>query len=87
MNGIQKLQEFRNKSGRSLFEAGHVGIDLENYVVQSESDPLTEYRIFITVDYRGLKCDCKDFSNRGDWLDCKHIMAVRYYADMPRVTA
>jgi hypothetical protein len=83
MNGIQKLQEYRNKSGRSLFESGHVGIDIENYVVQSESDPLVEYVVKVTVDYRGLKCDCKDFETRGKWLECKHCMAVRYYAEMP----
>ncbi len=85
MNGLQKLQEYRNKSGKSLFESGNVGIGLDqnNYVVQSESDPLVEYTIKITMDYRGLKCDCKDFETRGQWLECKHICGVRLYAEMP----
>ena len=81
--GAQKLQLFRIESGRRLFDAGMVGVDVNNYVCKSDSDPTQEYKITLSHEFRGLQCDCKDFENRGSFLDCKHICAVRLYADMP----
>ena len=78
-NGLIKLQEFRTAASYRLFEAGNVSKINNSYIVDSESDPTQFYKVSLTVDYRGLQCECPDFSKRGKWLDCKHVEAVKVY--------
>ena len=75
--GLETLQEYRNESGRRIYEAGLVNPNGIIFHVRSESDINTEYDIEDSDS--GFTCNCPDFQKRGDILVCKHIRSVEYF--------
>lgn len=76
--GLETLQEYRNKSGQKLYESGAVQqLDNDSFLVKSESNQEQVY--FIENNLEGLSCNCPDFSKRGKYLSCKHIVSVKVY--------
>lgn len=72
--GLETLQEYRNKSGQRLYESGAVQqLDNDSFIVQSAT---TEDQVYF-VDENS--CNCPDFKQRGKYLSCKHIVAVKVY--------
>lgn len=73
--GLQVLQEYRNKSGQKLYESGAVQqLDNNSFIVKSETSEETVY----FVDKNNC-CNCPDFRQRGRYLSCKHIVAVKVF--------
>ena len=71
--GLEKLQEYRNKSGLELYQDGHVLKCNRFYLVKSASEADKSYMVIDDT------CDCPDFVKRGNILKCKHICSVEYY--------
>lgn len=75
--GLETLQQYRNESGRRIYEAGLVNPNGLIFHVRSESDENTEYDIEDVEG--GFICSCPDHAKRGNILTCKHIKAVEEF--------
>jgi hypothetical protein len=73
--GLEKLQAYRDESGRRIYAAGAVQqLGRDSFLVASESSADVYNVTLLDGSY---SCQCKDFEIRGAYLKCKHICAVR----------
>jgi hypothetical protein len=79
--GLEKLQNFRNESGKRMYEAGFVvGHNAERTLVliKSESSDM-----IYEVNFLGGSsvCECMDYNRMSKVVKCKHEMAARYFLE------
>lgn len=75
--GLETLQQYRNESGKRIYEAGLVNPNGLIFHVRSESDSSIEYDIEDSES--GFTCSCPDYEKRGQYLRCKHICSVEEF--------
>jgi hypothetical protein len=79
--GLEKLQNFRNESGKRLYEKGHVvGFNAEKtlFLVKSESSN-DIYEVNLLEN--NSVCECPDYNRMSKVVKCKHEMSVQYFLE------
>lgn len=75
---LEDLQHYRDERGLLLYYEGMVKPKGILISVQSESNSGVEYDVLVD-DSGAFSCNCPDFEERGDYLQCKHISASKFY--------
>ena len=79
---LETLQNYRNSSGKRLYETGHIvgnNEELTLFLVKSESNNDDIYQVDLIHDKSF--CSCPDYEKRSKNLKCKHEMAVQYFIE------
>ena len=78
---LQTLQNYRDESGKRLYQTGHiVGFDnkYNHFLVKSESSE--EIYTVDIVDGNSV-CSCPDYNNRSKNLKCKHEICIQLFLE------